>query len=88
MIASDINRCDKIGYYVCRQVRDTMADNKCEGSLYVQIGGKWKSVFCWIRNKKFQAFDKQRVVSVSTTNRASQRQTLFEVHSLRLLVHI
>mmetsp|Transcript_4832 Transcript_4832/g.7354 ORF Transcript_4832/g.7354 Transcript_4832/m.7354 type:complete len:1127 (+) Transcript_4832:113-3493(+) len=53
-----------------------MADNKCEGSLYIEIDDKWKNLFCWIRNGKFQAFDKQRVVSVS--NQQSKRRPVFE----------
>jgi hypothetical protein len=54
-----------------------MGDNKCEGSLYIEIDDKWKNLFCWIRNGNFQAFEKQRVVSVS--NQSNTRQAVLEV---------
>lgn len=53
-----------------------MSANQCEGSLYVQFDEKWKNLFCWIRNGAFQAFEKQRVISVS--NQSSTRQAVLE----------
>jgi hypothetical protein len=42
-----------------------MSGDRCEGTIYVKINNDWRQYFCWTRNGKFQAFDKQSVVSVS-----------------------
>jgi hypothetical protein len=58
---------------------ESMGDSKCEGSLFIEIDDKWKNLFCWIRNGQFQAFEKQRVISVS--NQSNTRQAILEVRS-------
>ena len=60
-----------------------MGDTKCEGSLYIELDAKWKNLFCWIRSGNFQAFEKQRVISVSNQN--NTRQAVLEVQSTTLL---
>lgn len=57
-----------------------MGDSKCEGSLFIELEDKWKNLFCWIRNGVFQAYEKQRVISVS--NQSNTRQAVLEVYFL------
>jgi hypothetical protein len=53
-----------------------MSGEKCEGTIYVKIDREWKKLFCWIRNGRFQAYDRQRVVSVSDN---TKREAVIDV---------
>ena len=44
---------------------------QCEGPLLVAIENEWVNLFCWVRDGKFQAFDRQKTVSTVLVNRVT-----------------
>ncbi len=48
----------------------------CEGALFVEIDGDWTDQFCWIRSNKFQAFERQKAITVA---KSGKREITLEV---------
>ena len=44
---------------------------QCEGPLLVAIDNEWANLFCWVRDGKFQAFDRQKTVSTVNVTRVA-----------------
>jgi hypothetical protein len=44
---------------------------QCEGPLLVSIEAEWVNLFCWVRDGRFQAFDRQKTVSTVNTTRVA-----------------
>ena len=46
-------------------------NKQCEGPLLISIESEWVNLFCWIRDGKFQAFDRQKTVSTVHVTRVA-----------------
>lgn len=44
---------------------------QCEGPLLIAIDNEWSNLFCWVRDGKFQAFDRQKTVSTVNVTRVA-----------------
>ena len=45
---------------------------QCEGPLLIAINNEWENLFCWVRDGKFQAFERQKTVSTVASTRVAK----------------